>query len=152
MKIVPGIISFVVVAVIAMCMYAAHMFLITPDTHANAAAQESGNVSPYAAPIFVTEAGLVAQARDYKLGLYDCTQYAHELFRRYENDGYQPEHCHGIAMWCIDEATDTTEDDCWHEWVKLGPAFAVEPTTGEFIRPEDYWRDYAERDCRSYIW
>ena len=41
-------------------------------------------------PLFMEEARLVANANYYEKGLYDCENYAKELYRRLTNDGYTP--------------------------------------------------------------
>lgn len=90
-------------------------------------------------PTIFVHAKMVAESNDYKKGLYDCTQYSKELFRRYENDGYRPQFCIGYL------------DGEKHDWVKLGRRTVIEATTGWFVPPYYYEKHYREIGCWSHI-
>jgi len=105
--------------------------LVCPDAVACPVCQE--------VPPFVIHAGMVAGANGYDRGLYDCTQYSKELFRRLENDGYKPQFCIGYL------------DGDKHDWIKMGRRTAIEATTGWFVPPHYYEEHYREIGCWSHI-
>lgn len=90
-------------------------------------------------PAIFVHAQMVAEANDYQKGLYDCTQYSKELFRRLDNDGYEPQFCYGKYKGYN------------HDWVKLGRMTVIEATTGTFIPPKEYERDYREKGCYGFV-
>jgi len=97
-------------------------------------------------PLFMEEAKNVAGAHHYEKGRFVCQDFARELVRRLRSDGYEAYYCIGIAKWCV-AGNEGNERNCWHAWVKLGEGLYIEATTGDFIEPKDYRRDYDERRC-----
>ena len=100
-------------------------------------------------PLFIEEAKNVAGAHYFESGRYVCQDYAKELVGRLQADGYSAQYCIGIANWCKDP--ENPGKNCWHAWVKLGDGIYIEATTGQFIEPKDYGRDYDERSCTSAV-
>ena len=100
-------------------------------------------------PLFMTEARIVAGAHYYDRERYVCQDFAEELVRRLQADGYEAYLCLGLAKWCDQDKYDPY--NCWHAWVKLGGNIIIEATTGQFILPKDYERDYDERQCSSDV-
>jgi hypothetical protein len=95
------------------------------------------------------EAKNVAGAHYYEKDRYVCQDYARELVRRLQADGYSAQYCIGKAKWC-DPDVDVRYK-CWHAWVKLGDNMYIEATTGTFIEPKDYGGSYEERSCSFTI-
>jgi len=100
-------------------------------------------------PLFVKEAMIVAHAHDYERWKYNCYDFSKELFKRLKADGYEVYFCTGVALWCVREGK--AENECYHHWVKLGEGIYIEATTGEFIPPKDYDKNYKEIRCSRYV-
>ena len=103
---------------------------------------------PEPLPLFMREAKAVAEAHDWGRNEYRCGDFAIELFKRLQADGYDDVRiCFGD--WYNGDKPDP-ETDYRHNWVKIG-TIPIEATTGEIIEPEDYEMEYNEKWCKPYI-
>ena len=90
-------------------------------------------------------AGMNAGSHEYKLHVYDCTQFSEELVRLLEDEGYKAQCTAGnVASW---EYTN-------HTWVSVwidGNRYEIEATSGNIIEQwalnEGYYTKWKENYC-----
>jgi len=91
-----------------------------------------------------------ANAREYKLDVYDCTEFAENGARALRVYGWKAKDIY-VQVNCSAEIFDNISCETYeggHRIIMLEKAF-IEPTTGEVITPSLYGKDYYNI-CREY--
>lgn len=85
----------------------------------------------------------VADSHEYKLNVYDCTQFSEELVNRLNESGYGS-YCVAGYLWELDDQGHKFKKK-YHTWVEVNTSYGVIPveaTRGYIIDSQTYINDY----------